>query len=115
MTWEEISQQACARLDASIPSQWRIPSDKLPPAEQAEIMDFPYKSGLFSEREIAITTSSATDVVKHIAVGEWKAEDVTRAFCKRAAITHQLVRNISNLIPVSANTFVDQLSDCDDV
>lgn len=97
MTWEEISQQACARLDASIPSQWRISSDKLPPAEQADVMDFPYKSGLFSEREIAITTSSATDIVKHIAVGEWKAEDVTRAFCKRAAITHQLVRNISHL------------------
>lgn len=97
MTWDQIGQQARARLDASIPSEWRISSDKLPPAEQTDVTDFPYKSGLFSEREIAITTSSATDIVKHIAGGEWKAEDVTRAFCKRAAITHQLVRCIPRL------------------
>lgn len=91
MSWEEVGKQARARLSDSIPSQWRIPADKLPAAEQLDVMGFAYQSGLFSEREISITTSSATDIVKNVATGEWKAEDVTRAFCKRAAVAHQLV------------------------
>lgn len=89
MTWEEVGEKARARLDASIPSEWRI---KMPAADQANVMDVPFLSGLFSEREILITTSSATHIVDIVAKGEWRAEEVTRAFCKRAAVAHQLVR-----------------------
>lgn len=97
MSWEEIGQKARTRLSESIPSQWRIPAEKLPPVEQLDVMGFAHQSGLFSEREISITTSSATEIVKHVASGKWKAEDVTRAFCKRAAVAHQLVRMPFNL------------------
>jgi amidase len=92
MTWQEIGEKARARLDASIPSEWRIPKDKMPAAERADVMDVPFLSGLFSEREILITTSSATHIVDVVAKGEWKAQEVARAFCKRAAVAHQLVR-----------------------
>ena len=91
MTWEKIGEKARARLDASIPSEWRIPENKMPAAEQTDVMDTPFLSGLFSEREISITTSSATNIVDVVAKGVWKAEEVTRAFCKRAAVAHQLV------------------------
>ncbi|KAK3715412.1 hypothetical protein LTR37_007140 [Vermiconidia calcicola] len=89
--WQEISKKAREKLYESIPSDWRIPEDKLPPAEQKDVTDFPAKSGLLTESELAITDSYATDIVKRIAAGEWKAEDVTRAFCKRAAIAHQVI------------------------
>jgi amidase len=91
MTWEDIGKQARARLDESIPSEWRVPKDKLPSADQASVLDTPADSGLFSEDELSITTSSATHIVQKIASGEWTAVDVTRAFCKRAAVAHQLV------------------------
>jgi len=63
----------------------------MPAAEQTDVMDVPFLSGLFTEREIAITTSSATHIIDVVAKGEWKTEEVTRAFCKRAAVAHQLV------------------------
>lgn len=95
MSWEEIGKKARGRLEESIPPEWRIPSDKLPPPEQLDITNFPISSGLFSESEITITTSSATTIVRHVAAGEWKAESVTRAFCRRAAVAHQLVCEVN--------------------
>ena len=68
----------------------------MPTAEQKDVMDVPFLSGLFTEREILITTSSATHIVSVIATGEWKAQEVARAFCKRAAVAHQLVRCADN-------------------
>ena len=94
MTWEDIGKQARAKLLESIPPEWRLPEDKLPPADQANVLDVPFNSGLFTEHEILITTSSATHIVQAIASGEWKSIEVTRAFCKRAAVAHQLVRCI---------------------
>lgn len=106
--WQEISKKAREKLYESIPSDWRIPEDKLPPAEQKDVTDFPAKSGLLTESELAITDSYATDIVKRIAAGEWKAEDVTRAFCKRAAIAHQVVSIDSSRICIaSANCLED--------
>lgn len=54
-------------------------------------MGFPEKSGILSADELRITTLSATDLVTYLARGELKSVDVTLAFCKRAALAHQLV------------------------
>lgn len=89
-SYTDIAAKAQEKLFSSIPSEWRISKDKLPPLEQLNVIDFPEKSGILTEAELAITDSYATDIVKKIAAGEWKAEDVTRAFCKRAAIAHQV-------------------------
>lgn len=106
MTWEDIGKQARERVLDSIPSEWRLAEDKLPPADQANVLDFPSESGLFTEHELSITTSTATHIVETIASGEWKAVDVTRAFCKRAAVAHQLVcRNLCRLICTSLADF----------
>ena len=89
--WKEISVQAQGKRESSIPSEWRIPKDKLPPPEQLDVTGFPAKCGILTDAELAITDSYATEIVEKIAAGEWKAEDVTRAFCKRAAVAHQVV------------------------
>ena len=101
MTWEDTGKQARKRLLDSIPPEWRLPEDKLPPADQTNVLDFPSKLGLFTEHELSITTSTATHIVQAIASGEWKAIDVTRAFCKRAAVAHQLVCRILPFSSVS--------------
>ena len=41
--------------------------------------------------ELQITNSSAVDLVAKLAKGELKAVAVATAFCKRAAIAHQVV------------------------
>lgn len=91
MTWQDISAKAKQAVLDAIPEQWRLTPDKLPPDSQLDVTGFPSQCGLLSGLELDITDSFAVDIVQKIASGEWKAEDVTRAFCKRAAIAHQLV------------------------
>jgi amidase len=87
MTWEEKAKDKKARIDASIPSEWRI---KDQPTE-VSVMDYPRKSGIMTDEELSITESSATDLVAKLAKGELTSVAVTTAFCKRAALAHQLV------------------------
>jgi len=89
--WTDIAAKAQTRLRNSIPSEWRIPYSKLPPDSRLDVTAFPRECGLLTESELAITESYATEIVGAVAAGEWTAEEVTRAFCKRAAVAHQVV------------------------
>ncbi|KAJ5390505.1 Acetamidase [Penicillium cataractarum] len=97
-TWEELAADKRNRINESIPEEWRI---KDPPADDS-VFEFPAKSGLISDQEISITESSATDLVKQLAQGKLKAVDVTIAFCKRAALAHQLVNCCLEFFPEMA-------------
>lgn len=92
LDWTDIAAKAQTKLINSIPAKWRIPHDKLPPDEQLDVTGFPRQSGMLTETELKITESFATEIVGTVAAGEWTAEEVATAFCKRAAIAHQLVR-----------------------
>jgi amidase len=87
MTWEKIAADKRSRLAASIPVEWRIRSS---PTTDSMI-EYPKNSGLLTSEELAITESSATDLVKELAAGKLSSVAVTTAFCKRAALAHQLV------------------------
>lgn len=60
-------------------------------------MGVPKSCGILTSEELAITESSAVDLVSQLAAGKLTSVAVTTAFCKRAAIAHQLV---SILIPI---------------
>ncbi|KAJ5574137.1 acetamidase [Penicillium hispanicum] len=97
-TWEQRAAEKRARIDNSIPAEWEIRS---PPTELS-VLDFPAASGLLSQQELMITQSSASDLVHRLSRGELKAVDVTLAFCKRAALAHQLVNCCLEFFPESA-------------
>jgi amidase len=88
MDWRSRATEKKHRIEESIPPEWRI-SAPLPGDSPA--MELPEASGLMSAQELAITASSATDLVRRIATGELTSVAVTTAFCKRAALAHQLV------------------------
>jgi amidase len=89
--WTKIGAEARVKLVDSIPSEWRIAEGSLPPDSRLDVTGFPAESGLLSQHELNITESFATEIVKRLAAGEWNSQEVTTAFCKRAAIAHQLV------------------------
>jgi len=89
--WEEIAAAKREEVNARIPPEWLIPVDLLPPPSQTKVADFVATSGFFTDSEVEITASSATDITAKIAAGTWTAEQVTRAFSKSAAVAHQLV------------------------
>lgn len=90
-TWQEIAAGKRAALLASIPKEWIVPQDLLPPVSQDNVLSWPEQSGWFSPEELAITSLTATELVPKLASGALKSLDVTKAFCKRAAAAHQLV------------------------
>jgi amidase len=91
LSWTDISAAKKEEVNARIPSEWLIPKELLPPPSRTKVDDFVATSGFFTDREINITASSATDIMANIVAGTWTAEEVTTAFCKAAAVSHQLV------------------------
>lgn len=89
--WSKIAAEAQAKLFDSIPADWQISKDRLPPDSRLDVTGFPAESGILSPHELDITGNFATDIVRKLATGEWTSQEVTTAFCKRAAIAHQLV------------------------
>lgn len=87
MAWAELAADKKSRISDTIPKEWLI---KDPPTE-VSVMSFPKESGIMSPEEMAITESSATDLVAKMASGQLTSVAVTTAFCKRAALAHQLV------------------------
>jgi amidase len=93
--WETIAAAKRAELVGKIPLEYRIPEHILPPASQLDVTPFPKESGWFSEKELDITESTATSILSNVAMRTWTAEEVTKAFCKRAAAAQQLVSDAS--------------------
>jgi amidase len=88
-SWEEKARAKRESLESLIPHAWRM-RDQIPSVdEQQDVTSVPRR--YLTEREIQITESDAETIVKNTRTGQWKAEEVTRAFCHRAAIAHQLV------------------------
>lgn len=90
-SWTEIAAAKKAEVNGRIPSEWLIPKELLPPPSTTKVDDFVATSGFFTAKEVEITVSSATDITAKIVGGSWTAEEVTKAFCKSAAVSHQLV------------------------
>ncbi|KAJ5125854.1 hypothetical protein N7448_005167 [Penicillium atrosanguineum] len=74
----------------AIPEIWRL-KGPIPTAVEQRDVTGPYIQQFLSNREIEITESDAVDITAETTSGRWSAVEVTKAFCHRAAIAHQLV------------------------
>jgi amidase len=91
--WEEIAAGKRAALLSSIPKEWLIPANIKPPDSQRDVTSFPKDSGWFTQNELDITSLAAVELLRRLVSAEWSSEEVTLAFCKRAAAAHQLVQD----------------------
>ncbi|TGO86798.1 hypothetical protein BPOR_0275g00010 [Botrytis porri] len=98
MSWQETAKDKKDRINASIPSEWRLKSQ---PSEDS-VMGGTGFGDVMSTDEISITNSSATDLVAKMAKGELTSVEVTTAFCKRAALAHQLLNCALEFFPEMA-------------
>lgn len=92
-TWETVRDAKQAERDARIPSAWRL--KELP--KGTNVMDVPRTCGILTPREIEITETCAVDLVKAMVDKKYTAEEVTTAFCKRAAIAQQLTNCLTEI------------------
>ncbi|KAH7394422.1 amidase signature domain-containing protein [Pyrenochaeta sp. MPI-SDFR-AT-0127] len=95
--WEKISAAKRAALAESVPTEYRVPKDQLPPESQLDVTAWPRESGWFSPKELEITDSTASHLLRQLASRTWSSEEVTKAFCKRAAAAHQLTNCLTDV------------------
>lgn len=98
--WQAIVTTKQEQLKALVPPEWRLPDSVLstlkhPLGENPNdliALDIPRKSGILSEKELAITENySVRQLLEALAVGQLTAEEVVLAYCKRSAIAQELV------------------------
>ncbi|KAF2242516.1 amidase [Trematosphaeria pertusa] len=97
--WEEIAAEKKKEQESRIPNEWKIPSNALPPPGTRDLRPWAQKSDLLSARELEITDEKydTTSLASAIATGMYSAEEVTTAFCKRAAIAQQLTNCLTEI------------------
>jgi amidase len=92
--YKVIAAAKRAQQQDKIPKTWRIPTERFQDA--TNVMDIPLTCGLLDETESRITSDyDATALLEKLRARVWSVEQVTVAFCKRAAIAHQLVSSLS--------------------
>ncbi|CCM05066.1 uncharacterized protein FIBRA_07272 [Fibroporia radiculosa] len=93
--WQELIADKKKRQRDAIPKDWLI---DIPDGAVLDVTAVPERCGLFSNRELAITsTVDVTTLLRRLATGEWSSLEVTQAFYKRAIIAHQVVNCLTEI------------------
>ncbi|KAI9726355.1 MAG: hypothetical protein M1828_001629 [Chrysothrix sp. TS-e1954] len=86
--WQPIAARKQRERDACIPPAWRL---KSLPTQSTNVTSIPRTCGILTKEELDITEQyDATSLARAIAERQLQCVDVTRAYCKRAAIAQQL-------------------------
>ncbi|EFX00134.1 amidase [Grosmannia clavigera kw1407] len=98
-SWQEARDAKRAEQLLRIPVEWRLSEANRPAADTSDLRPAAASSGILSERELAITGDGhdATSLVAAIAQGTYTATETVTAFCKRAAISQQLCRSLTEI------------------
>ena len=95
--WQDIAKRKKEEQNTKIPKEWLLSSKPSPNLNN--VIDVPRRCGLLSEKELYITEKhDATSLVEKLAKRDISSEEVVTAFCKRAAISHQLVHKPKILV-----------------
>ncbi|KAI9037998.1 putative general amidase [Aspergillus affinis] len=107
VTYPEIAQRKQSHLEAQIPAEWKLPASIIPEGmlsiadsitnvkeyQSVNVLNIPRACGLLTHQELAITENyDIRALLTIIAQGKLSSEEVITAFSKRAAISHQLTR-----------------------
>jgi amidase len=88
--YKVIAAEKQLQRSSKIPKSWLIPSSKH--YDLSNLLEVPVTCGILTSLEVEITSKyDATALVDKLKDGVWSVEQVTVAFCKRAAIAQQLV------------------------
>ncbi|TVY85059.1 putative amidase [Lachnellula suecica] len=94
--YKAIARRKQAERESRIPSEWRLSSP--PSSNTLDVRSIPRTSGILSSKELEITGNyDATSLAQAIGSGSLTAEQVTIAFCKRAAIAQQVCNCLTEI------------------
>jgi amidase len=112
-TWQELKAAKKAEQDSRIPQEWKLEEKHLAGAEGTVDLRDVAKYGILSDLELEITGElyDATSLAAAIAAGKYTAVQVVTAFCKRAAIGHQLCNFLTEVMFADATKRAAELDE----
>ncbi|KAF2711029.1 amidase [Pleomassaria siparia CBS 279.74] len=94
--YQSIGAQKRAQRSNKIPKEWLVAPETF--RDATNVLQVPVTCGVLSDVECDITSDhDATALVEKLKAGVWSAEQVSVAFCKRAAIAQQLVNCLTEI------------------
>lgn len=88
--YKEIAAIALQRRESAIPRDLLLPEELIRKVPRNLTM-VPQSSGHFTPKELRIIETDAALILLNIKQKIWTSLDVTKAFCKSAAVAQQLV------------------------
>ncbi|KAI1874129.1 uncharacterized protein JN550_002708 [Neoarthrinium moseri] len=113
-SWQDLKAAKKAEQDARIPEEWRLKAADFPSQDVADLRSIAQTCGILSEDELEITGDryDATSLATAIADGKYSAVEVVTAFCKRAAVGHQLCNMLTEIMFADA---IEQAKKLDEI
>ena len=91
-SWQEAAKAKVASTLEKIPAEWRLSEKELAAASKERRIAGNFILGFLTEYERRMVTTPAEDLVAQLADRSLTTVAVAKAFCKTAAIAHQIVR-----------------------
>ena len=97
-SWQDLKAAKKAEQDSRIPDEWKLKS--FPSKETRDLRPVVETCGILTDKELEITGEKydATSLAAAIAAGTYTAVEVVTAFCKRAAVGHQLCNMLTEIM-----------------
>lgn len=112
-TWQELQAAKFAERDSRIPAEWKLKKEHLPSEDTADLRSIVNSCEILSSAELAITSDQydATSLAAAIAEAKFTAVEVVTAFCKRAAVGHQVCNMLTEIMFADAIKRAEELDD----
>jgi amidase len=91
ISWEDRAAAKVAEVASMIPRHWRISEEDRDRAKKLRNLTGPFIESFLSESEASIIRLDSLALVEQIADRSLTSLEVTKAYCKTAAIAHQIV------------------------
>ncbi|KAI4270827.1 MAG: hypothetical protein LQ337_006438 [Flavoplaca oasis] len=88
--WQATAKAKVADIHSSIPKEWRLSDEDLGKAGQQRTLSGPFIEQYLTDKEKEIIRHDSLQIVGKIKSRDYTAVDVTRAYCKTAAVAQQI-------------------------
>lgn len=89
-SWEDRAASKKCQTASRIPLHWRLKPEDLDRARGEKNLTGPFIDSFLSLKEVAIIRLDSSDLVEKLAVRALSSVEVAEAYCKTAAIAHQI-------------------------
>lgn len=100
-SWEAKAKAKVVETMSKIPDEWRLNQSGLDKAKQIKKLSGPFIESFLNDEELSVIRNDSTLLVEKVKAGEYTALQVAQAFCKTAAVAHQIVNRISHFLAFS--------------